>query len=135
MSEAGVASILLGVVVVCSRGALLVAPAATLRWFAGLVATNGGTRVFGVVALTLGVAMTWAGASEESVLATVLSLIGWAVIGISTFGLVLFPAVYRNIVEAVMPSDANASLAGWRGLGLAGVLLGGLLIYFGALAL
>ena len=66
MSEVGIVSIVLGVVVVCSRGALLVAPAATLRWFEGVVATNGRTRALGAVALTLGASMTWAGASGHA---------------------------------------------------------------------
>ena len=135
MSEVGAVSIVLGVVVVCSRGALLVAPAATLRWFEGVIGSNTRTRALGAVMLTLGASMAWAGASEHSGLATILSVVGWAVVGISTLALVLFPSVYRAIAEAVLPSDANPDLLGWRMLGLAGVIVGGLLIYFGALAL
>jgi len=135
MSKVGVVSIVLGVLVVCSRGALLVAPAATLRWFEGLIGTNGRTRALGAVSLALGASMVWAGASEHSGLATILSVGGWAVVGISALALVLFPAAYRAIVEGMLPSDTDADLTGWRVLGLAGVILGGLLIYFGALAL
>ena len=135
MSEVGVVSIVLGVVVVCGRGALLVAPAATLRWFEGVIGTNGRTRALGAVTLTLGASMAWAGALEHSGLVTILSVGGWAVVGISTLALVLFPAAYRAIAEAMLPSDANADLTRWRILGLAGVIIGGLLIYFGALAL
>ena len=57
------------------------------------------------------------------------------ILGISTLALALFPAVYRAIAEAVLPSDTDADLTGWRILGLAGVIIGGLLIYFGTLAL
>ncbi len=119
----------------CSRGTLLVAPAATLRWFEGVIGTNGRTRALGAVTLTLGASMAWAGALENNGLATILSVGGCAVVGISTLALVLFPAVYRAIAEAVLPSDTDADLTGWRILGLAGVIIGGLLIYFGALAL
>ena len=135
VSEVGIVSILVGVVVVCGRGALLVAPAATLHWFEGVIATNGGTRALGAFVLTLGAAMVWSGASEHSGLATVLSVVGWVVVGISTLALVLFPAVYRAIAEAVLPSAADSDLIGWRLVGLLGVSIGGLLIYFGALAL
>ena len=135
MSEVGVVSIVLGVVVVCSRGALLVAPAATLRWFEGVIATNGRTLALGAVTLTCGASMAWAGSSEHNGLATILSVVGWAVVGISTLALVLFPAAYRAIAEAVLPTDTDEDLIGWRILGLAGVVVGGLLIYFGALAL
>ena len=135
MSEVGVVSIVLGVVVVCSRGALVVAPAATLRWFEGVITTDGRIRVMGAVMMALGAAMVWAGASEHSGLATFLSVVGWAFVGISTLALELFPAAYRAIAEAVLPSDTGAELTGWRLLGLLGVIIGGLLIYFGALAL
>lgn len=135
VSEVGAVSIVLGVIVLCSRGALLVAPRATLRWFEGVIGTNGRTRALGVVALTLGAAMAWAGASEDSVLATIMAFVGWPVVGFSTFALVLFPSVYQDIGAAVLPSGANEDLTGWRVLGLAGVVIGGLLIYFGALAL
>jgi len=122
---------------VCGRGALLVAPAATLHWFEGVIATNGGTRALGTFVLTLGAAMVWAGASEQSGLATVLSVVGWVVVGIGALALVLFPGVYRAIAEAVLPSaaDADADLIGWRVVGLLGVSIGGLLIYYGAVAL
>ncbi len=137
VSEVGVVSIVVGVVVVCSRGALLVAPAATLHWFEGVIATNGRTRALGAFALTLGATMVWAGASEHSGLATVLSLVGWVVVGISALALLLFPGIYRAIAEAILPSaaDADADLIGWRILGLLGVSIGGLLIYYGAVAL
>jgi hypothetical protein len=79
--------------------------------------------------------MVWAGASEHGGLATVLSVVGWVVVGISALALVLFPGVYRAIAEAVLPSAADADLIGWRIVGLLGVSIGGLLIYFGAVAL
>jgi hypothetical protein len=135
MNKVGVVSIALGILVVCSRGGMLVAPAATLRWFANIIATDGRVRAFGAVALTLGAAMAWAGASESSGLATVLRVWGWAIIAISALALVLFPGVYRGIVGALLPRDTDADLTGWRVLGLVGVIVGGLLIYFGALAL
>jgi hypothetical protein len=135
VSEVGVVSIVIGVVVVCGRAALLVAPAATLQRFEGVIATDGGTRALGAFVLTLGAAMVWAGASEHSGLATVLSAVGWVVVGIGTLALVLFPAVYRTIAKAVLPSAADSDLIGWRFVGLLGVSIGGLLIYFGAVAL
>jgi len=135
VSEAGVVSIVLGIVLVCSRGALLVAPAATLRWFEGLIATNAGTRALGAVALALGAVTVWAGASEDTGLATVLSVIGWAIVGFSAFALVLFPSVYQDLARALLPASESEDTTGWRVVGLAGVAIGGLLIYFGALAL
>ena len=76
-----------------------------------------------------------AGAFECSGLATVLSVVRWVVVGISILALVLFSAVYRAIAKAVLPSAVDSDLIGWRFAGLLGVSIGGLLIYFGAVAL
>ena len=135
MSAVGVVSIVFGVVVVCSRAPLLVAPASTLRWLAGVIGTNGPIRALGVVALALGAVMVWAGDSQHSELATILWLAGWAIVGVSTPLLLFFPSLYRAIVESMLPSDGDADMTGLRILGLASVVIGGLLIYFGALAL
>jgi hypothetical protein len=135
MSKFGVVSIVVGVDLVCSRGPLLVAPTATLRCFKGVIATNGRIRVLGIAVLILGTVMAVAGASEHGGLALLLSVVGWALVGTSTMVLLLFPAAYRSIAEAVLPSDKDEDLPGWRLLGLLGVVLGGLLIYSGVLAL
>ena len=135
MSEVGVVSIVVGVVIVCSRGALLIAPAATLNWFRGVIATDSRIRALGALVLILGAAMIWAGGSDHSDLATFNSVVGWVFVGISTLALVLFPTAYRGIAEAVLPSPPDADLGGWRVVGLLGVAIGGLLVYFGALAL
>ena len=135
MNRVAVVSIALGLIVVCSRGALLVAPAATLGWFEALIVTDGRIRALGAFVLTLGATMAWAGSSEYTGLATILRLGGWAIVAFSTPTLVLFPTAYRAIAESVLPSSSDSDLAGWRLLGLIGVILGGLLIYFGALAL
>jgi hypothetical protein len=135
VNAVGIVTIVLGLIVVCSRGALVVAPAAALRRFDRLIETNGRTRALGVFALTLGAAMVWAGASEYSGLATFLSVGGWVIVAISALMLVMFPNLYRAVAEAILPSDPDTELMGWRIVGLAGVSIGGLLIYLGALAL
>ena len=135
MSAVGIVSIVAGVVAVCGRGLSLVAPAATLRWLKGTTRTNGRIRTLGACALILGASMVWAGASEDSGLATILLVGGWVVVGISTPALVVFPGVFRAIADAILPSDARPTPTWWRVRSLAGVAAGALLIYFGALAL
>ena len=135
MNAVGIVSIALGVLVVCYRGTLLVAPAPTLRWFKETVASNGRLRTFGSFLVTLGAAMAWAGASEDSGLATFLTVFGWGSLGLSALALVLFPGIYRAMANAFLPSDTSGSLFLWRVRGLAGTLAGVLIIYFGALAL
>ena len=135
VNEVAIVSILLGGVLVCSRGCLLVAPAATLRWFEGIVATNARTRAFGAVVLALGGTMAWAGNSESSGLAAFLLVCGWVIVGIGLVALVLFPGIYRAIAEGMLPASRTGGLAAWRALGLLGVVAGGFFIYFGVLAL
>ncbi len=135
MSAVGIVTIALGVLVVGARTTLLVAPGATLRWFKETIASNGRLRTLGAFLLTLGAVMAWAGASEDSGLATFLRVFGWGFLGYSTLVLVLFPGIYRAMAKAFLPSDTSGSLSLWRFRGLAGTLVGVLLIYFGALAL
>ena len=135
MSPVGIVSIALGLLVVCTRGPLLVAPAATLRWFRGVIETSSGIRMLGAILLILGAAMIWAGATEGSTLASVLTIWGWAIVAIATLALLIFPGVYREIAIALLPTDEEESLAGWRLIGTLGSTIGLVLIYFGALAL
>jgi hypothetical protein len=135
MSKVGLVSIAVGVLSVCNRGLLLVAPGATLRWIKRMIETSSRIRVLGAVVLILGATMVWAGASEDSVLATVLSVFGWAMVAMGTLVMMLFPGVYRAMANAVLPSDPSGSLLLWRFRGLAGVIAGVLLMYYGVLAL
>ena len=135
MNTVGIVTIAFGVSILCGRGTTLVAPALTLRWFKETVASNGQLRTFGSFLVTLGAAMAWAGASEDSGLATFLTVFGWGLLGLSALALVLFPGIYRAMANAFLPSDTSGRLFWWRFRGLAGTLVGVLVIYFGALAL
>jgi len=133
VSAVGVVSIAAGVVIVCLRGATLVAPAATLRWVTGALRRSGAIRLMGMVTVTLGAGMVWAGASEDHTLATILSIGGAAWIGLG-IGPLLSPGPLRGLVKAILPSDPGDRLALWR-LGGMKVIPGVLLIYFGVRAL
>lgn len=134
MSAVGIVTIALGILVVCRRGALLVAPEAALGWFKETIASNGRLRTLGAFLMALGAVMVWASASEDSGLGTFLTIFGWGILGISALLLVLFPGVYRAIANPFMPSDTSGFFL-WRFAGLGGTLVGVLIIYFGVLAL
>ena len=135
MNAVAIVTIALGVLVVCGLGTLLVAPAPTLRWLKATIASNARTRMLGAFAMALGGAMVWAGTSEDSGLATFLTVLGWVMLVISALVLVLFPGVCRAMANAFLPSDTSGRLFWWRFRGLAGTLAGVLIIYFGVLAL
>ena len=134
MSVVGIVTIAFGLLVVCTRGPLAVAPAATLRRFRGLIATNRPTRILGAVVLILGAAMVWAGTTEDSSFASLLMVVGlW--IGAAGALLVILPGGYRGLVRFFLPDVAKGRLLGWRLLGVLGTSIGLLVIYIGVRAL
>ncbi len=137
MSGVGIASIVLGVFVVCGRLPLVVAPAPTLRWFRRLVSSNSRIRVLGACFVPLGVAMVWVGNKGDGDLAGVVMFVGLWILGWSLLLLIAFPAGYRSLVEGLglAPQEPEGSLIGWRLAGLAGVAIGVIFIYAGVLAL
>jgi uncharacterized protein YjeT (DUF2065 family) len=79
--------------------------------------------------------MIWAGASEESGLANVLVIVGFAFAGTSMVLLLLFPSAYRAMIESLIPEDTSGVLNFIRLKGLVGTIIGVFFIYYGALAL
>ncbi len=134
MSAVGIVTIALGVLGVCESGGLLVAPEALFGWYKEAIASNARIRMLGAFVMALGGAMVWAGTSEDSGLATFLTVSGWVVLVSSALVLVLFPGVYRAIANPFMPSDTSNFFL-WRCAGLASVPVGVFIIYFGVLAL
>ena len=112
----------------------MVAPAAYLRWFTGLLQTNNTTRMFGVALLLLGGAMAWAGTTEESALASFLTIGGVAGLAVGT-ALVIVPGLFRKFASAFLPAVEEARLPAWRALGIVVTSAGLLLIYVGVVAL
>lgn len=135
MNAVGIVSIVLGVLILFSRGPSLVAPARFLAWFRNLVSTNRGLRRLGAPILVLGLTMIWAGASEESGLANVLVIVGFAFVGTSMVLLLLFPSAYRAMIESLIPEDTSGVLNFIRLKGLVGTIIGVFFVYYGALAL
>ena len=135
MSAVGIVYIGMGLLALCARGPLLVAPAATLRWLSGVIETDSSIRILGVIAVVFGAAMIGAGATEHSTLATILTIWGWFTVVVCIWALILFPDAYRKLVVVFLPAEAEERLPGWRLLGALGVIFGLFLIYFGVLAL
>jgi uncharacterized protein YjeT (DUF2065 family) len=135
MSPVGVASIALGIVIFFSRAALMLVPARFLGWFGGVIEKRTGVRIFGLFLLVLGGALMWAGSTQQSGLASILSIFGWWTVGASVIALILFPNIYRELAQALLPMEGEENLPGWRFIGGLGMLVGLALIYYGALAL
>lgn len=134
MSVVGIVSLAFGLLIVVSRGLLVLFPAATLRWVEDRIDTESRTRSFGLYTLPVPGLMIWAGASEDSGLAGVLLIFGLFILAGIPW-LVFFPRSYMEFCGAFVPPNASSNLMGWRMLGLLGVVFGTVFIYFGWLAL
>ena len=134
MSATGVVSIVFGVVVILSRGFLVISPRRALEWFEGQIQTERRTRFLGVFVLPLAGLMLWAGASEATGLAEFLRVVGFFVL-FGAFWLILHPRSYKALAEVFLPGDPGGSLLGWRVAGGVGVLVGAALVIFGWRAL
>lgn len=127
MSSVGIVCIVLGFLIVISRGLIVLAPAVTLRWFKHMIGTETRVRTFGISALALPALLIWAGASEDTLLANVLLIFGLFILLITIPWLVFFPRSFMDFTRALLPSNLMA----WRLLGLSGAMVGLVLIYFG----
>ena len=131
MSSVGIVCIIFGLLIVISRGLIVVAPATTLRWVKDMISTETRVRTLGLYALVLPALMIWAGASEDTVLANVLLIFGLFYLLIAIPWLVFFPRSYMEFTNSLLPSN----LMWWRVLGLLGAIVGLVLVYFGLGAL
>ncbi len=135
MSTAGMVAMFLGVLIVCSRGPLLLIPASALRWFGEAIKTEGRTRVSGAIVVIIAVPMIWSGMSENTGLASVLFILGIFFLVVAIPALVLFPNVYMSLAISFIPDDFSGNLLGWRLLGLVGVIIGVAIFMIGMRAL
>ena len=127
MNSVALVCIILGSLIVVSRGLIVVAPATTLRWFTAMIETEARVRTLGFCVLLLPVLMIWAGSTEDTALALVLLIFGLFFLFVAIPLLLFFPRSFMDIASAFLPT----SLMTWRLLGLMGVLFGLVLIYFG----
>ena len=135
MNSAGIIAMILGALIVCSRGPLLFAPRASIRLFREAIKTNNRTRVLGAFAVLLAGSMMWSGASQGSSLETIMFIFGVFFLVFTIPALVLFPHVYMSIADEVLPDDSGGRLLGWRVIGLAGIVIGGAIFWIGVDAL
>ncbi len=124
MSTAGMVTMVLGVLIICTRGPLLLIPASALRWFGEAIKTEGRTRVCGAIVVLIAVPMIWSGMSENTGLASVLFILGIFFLVVAIPALVLFPNIYMSLAISFVPDDFSGNLLGWRLLGLVGVIIG-----------
>jgi len=122
--------VLIGAVIIATRGPLIFAPTATLRVFQSLLSTNARIRGIAVVLAPLGVALLALPLGEGDE-ARALRAFGWLWTA-AIFWLLAAPGSYRVVAGGVVAYlESSVPEAAIRTIGVVAVAIGIALIYFG----
>ena len=127
MSELAIVSVVVGTLIVATRGPLVVAPVATLGAYRWLLASDSRVRVLGVCGMVLGLALALSARGVEGTAAGFLEGFGWVMVVGVLLLLMVFPRFYRELAASVFDAIEDAAPA----LGALGVAFGILFIYLG----
>lgn len=123
-----VAAVVVGVFAILVRAPLLVWPAATLRAYRALLASNGRLRALGASIGALGVFVATATHGVHGAAVRVVEVVGWVLAGGGAF-LIGFPNAYRRFADATL--DAVADPAALRAIGALGAAIGAVFVWLG----
>ena len=131
MDSLSIMCIVLGTLTIVSRGPLIFAPSATLRFYdRWMFSTNARFRVFGVVFATLAMTLLFSDFGE-GVLAGLLHTFGWSMATVALLCLVL-PNVFRRFFQTIFGYiEKSVDERIMRIVGFVGVVFGLALIYVG----
>ncbi len=121
--------VVIGILIIATRGPMVFAPTATLRVFERLISTDARIRVSGVAVAPFAVALIALPLGEGA--AVEVRALGWLWAGV-TLWLLFAPGSYRRVVRGVLNFLENSvDEATVRIIGLVAVAIGVALIYFG----
>ena len=128
-------AIVIGALVIVTRGPLIFRPPETLALYRGLWATDARLRGMSGLYLAMGLACFWAAARASGVPLQLLVFLG-ALLLLVTAWTLFAPAHFRSIADGVFSFiEESVDTAAIRGLGAVAVSVGLLLVYAGVRAL
>ncbi len=127
MSGLAIVSVVVGILIVATRGPLVVAPVATLGVYRALLASDSRVRLIGVCVIALGLALALSARGMEGAAAGFLGGFGWVMAVGAVLLLLAFPRFYRELAVSVLDAIEDAAPA----LGAVGVAFGVLFVYLG----
>lgn len=128
MTVLQILTVAMGLLIIALRGPLIFAPVATRGFYLRLIATPRRVRAMAGVLAPLGLVLVAGARSGEDLAAIVMAVLGWMLLAGGAF-LVLFPALYQQIAEAVLEAlDKPGAL---RAIGVLGVAVGVFLVSLG----
>ena len=130
MDPLSIFCVLVGILIIVSRGPLIVAPTATLRVYDKLISTDARIRGFGVGLAPIAVGLIGLPLGERPS-AEILRAFGWLWAAV-TLWLLFAPGSYRRFARGVLDFvESSVDEAVVRISGILAVALGVWLIYFG----
>ncbi len=128
MNSLAAVSVLIGTIIIISRGALLLAPLAMGRIYKRLLATKTRIRFLGLFMGLVGSAAILAARGSDQVAALFMQAIGW----IMAFGgfvvVMIFADFYKRLADTILEAMDELML---RMLGFFSICLGAFFIYLG----
>ena len=125
MSAPTATILFVGILIVVTRGPLLIAPARTVSAYRSMAATNLRVRILSLVVASVGALMVWSSSGANGTAATIMYAWGCLMLPAVLF-LVLAPATYREVVDIFFDMGDEAL----RFLGALGTLIGVYMIYY-----
>ncbi len=129
MEPVSVLSVLIGILIIVTRGPMVFAPTATLRVLRKLVSTDRRVRGLALAVAPLALALVALPLGEGG-LAAILRIFGW-LWGSAAIWLLVTPGSYRSVVRVVLDFFERSGETTVRAMGIVAVGLGVALIYFG----
>ncbi len=128
MEPSAILFILIGSLLIASRGPLIVAPRATLRFFTRFIATDARVRGIALALAPLAAAMIMVSLGDGPATG-ILAVLGWLFAGVVAW-LLVAPSSYRRIAGGVIAfSENSVDEMIIRLVGLLAVAIGGFVIY------
>ncbi len=139
MTGLGVVCVGFGVLMVGSRGPLIIWPLATREHYLKLIASSLRIRLLGLVVGAMAGALIYT-ATDAAImvqgtrgsyhaLVTLMLMMGWGMALAAVFGMLMFSSLIKLVGEAFWMALDDLML---RGVGILGVAAGGFFIYLGA---
>ncbi len=130
MDPLSILCVLIGTLIVATRGPLIFAPTATLQFFKRLLSTNARIRLIATVGAPMAVALITLPLGPGNV-AGILRVFGW-IWASATLWLLAAPDSYRRVSGGILDFiESSVAEAIIRMIGVVAVAIGIALIYFG----
>ena len=130
MSTLALVSILLGIIIIVTRGPLMFAPTITKRFYQALIESNLKMRITGVFTALLSIAMIISARGSDQNAAFIILIVGWAMAILAVFA-IFFTSFSQSFLDTFIDLLDSMDNIMKRITGVFYTLLGAFFIYLG----